>query len=202
MAENQLIFPIIGVLAVISATVIVISNREPVRIFMFGVLCTNLSLLSLTYLQPVYSAIRWGAGLTAMVLLWSSFSYRKNPVQVTRKDIPTGIIFRICAVLIVGVSAYAFCASPEFELLGIAKNIAVPGSIILGVGILVLGIAPSGFQFVVGLLMLISSFELVYGSIESAVAVLVLLAVTQIAIAFVFSIVLKRLPGETEDVQI
>jgi hypothetical protein len=68
--------------------------------------------------------------------------------------------------------------------LGATDQQALGGLILLGLGLLQLGLSREGIRIVIGLLTVISGFEILYATLEASVLMTGLLAVLNIGIAF------------------
>ena len=67
--------------------------------------------------------------------------------------------------------------------LGVSLQFALGGLLLIGLGLLHLGITSNSFQVVIGLLTVLSGFEVLYAAVESSALVTALLAVVNLGLA-------------------
>ena len=115
---------------------------------------------------------------------------QENRVRVGPYLLPTSLPFRIFAVLVVVLAAWLLAQRPGFWLpalpLGLEHlNLAV--YVLMGSGLLSLGLTADPLRAGLGILMLMTGFELYYSVLEQSASVLLLLAVTNLLLALVIS---------------
>jgi len=145
----------------------------------------------------------WPLGLAAVKMIsgWMGVAILfATLVQRTGSPDPEpGISSRLFRLLL-GVLVWVlfFTIAPSF-----ARWLPVPsvflwsGGILLGVGLLQLGTSQSPLRVIIGLLTVISGFEILYAAVENSTLVTILLAVVTLGLAIVGAYILN--PVKTEE---
>ena len=95
------------------------------------------------------------------------------------------IFFRGFTAILIGLSVYSLVPGALRWFLGATSQQALGGLLLLGLGLLQLGLSREGIRIVIGLLTVISGFEILYATLEASVLMTGLLALLTITIAFV-----------------
>jgi len=113
---------------------------------------------------------------------------------------PRGRLFRLFAVGIVGMIVSA--ATPGVSTIMADAGFAVTsGSLFLvGMGLLHLGITVSILRVTIGLMTILSGFEILYSTVEGSILVAALLAIINLGLALAGSYLLIASSSETETV--
>jgi hypothetical protein len=98
---------------------------------------------------------------------------------------PEGRTFRLFIAALVTIAIASFTPSLLVWLPGITLPVAYGGMILIGMGILQLGITIQPLRVTIGMLTVLSGFEILYASIENSVLVAALLSVVNLGIALV-----------------
>lgn len=93
-----------------------------------------------------------------------------------------GRLFHIFAAGMVLAATFAL-SSRGVAWLGLSLPVAWGGLLLIGLGLLHLGITSDPFRVIIGLLTLLSGFEVLYAAIESSTLVTALLAVVNLGLA-------------------
>ena len=157
----------------------------------------NLSILALQYIG-VFLLItqHWPFGLAAVKLVTGWMASAALGVtrlgipeheQQTEAAWPQGRLFRLFTAAIVVVLIAA--ATPPFEKLipGISRPIVVGGALLFGMGLLHLGFTSDTLRVTLGLLTMLSGFEILYSTVETSILLTGLLAVINLGLALVGS---------------
>lgn len=136
------------------------------------------------------AAVKLLAGLVASVILWITASGEgwESVPEPTR--IPSGRVFRLLASILVGAAAAGFSRA---NLIGLP--VQTPGAItasmvLIGLGLLQTGLSEEPLRVGLGLLTMLAGFDLSYAAVEPSVAVMALMASTEIGLALVVSYLL------------
>jgi hypothetical protein len=97
---------------------------------------------------------------------------------------PQGRLFRLFSAGLVLVVTFAL-GSRTASWLGLNVPVAWAGLILIGMGLLHLGITAQPFRVILGLLTLLSGFEILYAAVEASILVAALLAVVNLGLALV-----------------
>ncbi|MCJ7717875.1 MAG: hypothetical protein MUO54_15340 [Anaerolineales bacterium] len=149
-----------------------------------------LSLVSISW--PVEIAVvKLVAGWMAAAVLF--LTYVNVPVQTD--DTPgelslPGIFFRGFTALLIGLSVFSLVPLALRWFLGATSQQTLGGLLLLGLGLLQIGLSKQGIRIIIGLLTVISGFEILYATLEASVLMTGLLAILNIGIAFVGAYIL------------
>ena len=108
-----------------------------------------------------------------------------------------GVSFRFFTAILIGISVYSLVPSALRWFLGATALQALGGLMLLGLGLLQLGLTQEGIRIVIGLLTVLSGFEILYATLEASVLMTGLLAFLTISISFVGAYLLLA-PGLKE----
>jgi hypothetical protein len=92
--------------------------------------------------------------------------------------------FRLVAALLVGLLVYSVVPAAQARL-PVPEPVLMGGLLLIGMGLLQLGMTVRPLRIILGLLTILSGFELVYAALESSVLLAGLLAVINLGLAFV-----------------
>jgi hypothetical protein len=182
MILDYLIFPSV-ILAFITATVLLISWDWRISIFSLGLqyLCVFV-LISLSW--PIETAAvkvvaGWMAGavLGLAVLNLPQENINGKPVLIS------DIGFRLLAAILAGLFAFTGGARLVIWLPEITVQAAYGAMILISVGLLHLGLTTHPFRVVLGLLTILSGFEILYAAVESSILITGLLAIVTLGLA-------------------
>lgn len=115
---------------------------------------------------------------------------------VTPETIPSGMIFRTIAVCLVLLAALGLGGDIWSTLPKISTVASYGATFLIALGLLQLGFQEESVKVGIGLLTIISGFEVVYTTIEPSLAVMALLAAVHLGIAVVVSYLLLIGSGE------
>jgi hypothetical protein len=138
-------------------------------------------LLTLQSWSMGLSAVKLVAGWMALAIL--SASQPSGEIADTG-DAPRGRFFRLAAAILIW--SLVISVTPSIQgWLPLPSSLIWSGMILLGMGLLQLGMSDQPLRIIVGLLTLLSGFEVLYAAIENSVLVAGLLAVVTLGIASV-----------------
>lgn len=106
-------------------------------------------------------------------------------LSVRGSSLPTGLPFRIVAALIVGLSTWAASSRPENLLPGVSGDVSLAVIALSAMSLLVLALTEAPLEIGLGLLTLLTGFELFYHAVEPSLSVIAMLAMAQLGIAVV-----------------
>jgi len=189
MILNYLVFPSV-ILAFISATVLLISWDWRISIFSLGLqyLCVFV-LISLSWpmeTAAVKVVAGWMAGAVLGLALLNLPQENINGKPVLISD----VIFRLLAAILAGLFAFTGGARLVIWLPEIDVQAAYSTMILISLGLLQLGLTNHPFRVVLGLLTILSGFEILYAAVESSILITGLLAIVTLGLAIVGSYLL------------
>jgi hypothetical protein len=195
----ETIAPLSTILSGITAGIIIVSDDHRLRLGMlaFQYVCvTNLIALILP-LKIVM--IKLVAGWLACTVLGITMNQKGwYGVKNRTGALPTGWVFRMIAVLLVSTSVLGIGQFKLFSMLGV-ERVSIAGTVLLmGLGLLLIGLTEEPISVGIGLLTIISGFEILYSSLEPSLAVMALLASIHIGISMTVSIISIDVKGRED----
>jgi hypothetical protein len=144
-----------------------------------------LSLVSISW--PVEIAIvKLVAGWMAAAVLFLTYDNIPDSAAETHNELGfPEIFFRGFTALLIGLSMYSLVPVALRWFLGATHQQTLGGLLLLGLGLLQLGFFREAIRIVIGVLTVISGFEILYATLEASVLMTGLLAILNIGIAFV-----------------
>ena len=114
---------------------------------------------------------------------------------------PRGQWFRIILICIVALATAGTTSRIEAVIPGIGLPVIAGSLFLIGAGVMHLGITSDSLHVILGLLTLLTGFEIIYGAVESSILVTGFLAVTNLGLGIVGSYLLIAgfYPPETEE---
>jgi hypothetical protein len=184
MILNYLVLPSV-ILAFIAATVLLISWDWRISIFSLGLqyLCVFV-LISLSWPMET-AAVKVVAGWMAGAVLGLALinlpqeNINRKPVLIS------DIAFRLLAAILAGLFAFTGGARLVIWLPEIDVQAAYGTMILVSLGLLQLGLTSHPFRVVLGLLTILSGFEILYAGVESSILITGLLAIVTLGLAIV-----------------
>jgi hypothetical protein len=171
------------ILAFLTASILLISWEWRISIFSLSLqyACVFV-LVSLTWPLEI-AAVKVVAGWIAGVVLSLALINLPGGISDERPLIVSDLIFRILAAILAGLFAFTGGAKliswlPEITLLQ-----AYGGMILIALGLLHLGLTSQPFRVVLGLLTVLSGFEILYAAVESSILITGLLAAVTLGLA-------------------
>jgi hypothetical protein len=148
------------------------------------------SLVSISW--PVEIAVvKLVAGWMAAAVLFLTYENIPSVIEQTppAASLP-GSFFKGFSALLIGISIYSLVPLALRWFLGATSQQVLGGLWLLGLGLLQLGLSREGIRVIIGLLTVISGFEILYATLEASVLMTGLLAILNIGLAFVGAYIL------------
>jgi hypothetical protein len=171
------------ILTFLAASILLISWDWRISIFSLSLqyACVFV-LVSLTWPLEI-AAVKVVAGWIAGVVLGLALINLPGEISNEKPLIVSDLIFRILAAILAGLFAFTGGAKlitwlPEITLLQ-----AYGGMILIALGLLHLGLSSQPFRVVLGLLTVLSGFEILYAAVESSILITGLLASVTLGLA-------------------
>jgi hypothetical protein len=184
------IAPVATILSGITAGVIIVSEDHRIRLGMLALqyICVT-SLVGLNL--PVNIAIiKLISGWLACILLGITITQMgQNKKNMRTGVLQKGWIFKMIAVLLVSTSAIGIGTFHFFDILGIQRVSIASTVLLVGLGILQLGLTEQPIGVGMGLLTIMSGFEILYSSLEPSLVIMALLASIHIGISMAVTII-------------
>jgi len=196
--ERLLIIPVLGVM--LAGGIIMVASRRVVRIGALACQYVFVTWLTLSFLPLSFASIRLLTGLiTAAMLYLSSHTMDEQQPGQDRVESMTGRGFRTIAYGVVIVAGYGVFSSRWFVVSGLEDMVLLGAIFLVASGLLQIGISKQTFAIGVGLITLLSGFELLYTFLEPSRAMLALQAAVHLALALVISYLDVLIPGSREE---
>lgn len=184
MNLDFLILPAV-IVAFITATVLIISWDWRVSILSLGLqyLCVFLLISSSWPMET--SAVKLVAGWIAGAVLGIALLNLPQENINGKPKLISYIVFRLIAAILAGLFAYTGGARLVIWLPEMDVQSAHGAMILISLGLLHLGLTDQPFRVVVGLLTLLSGFEILYAALESSILITGLLAIVTLGMAII-----------------
>ena len=160
----------------------------------------SLSLLALQYLAAFWLVtLHWPLGMASVKLVagWmaiAALGITRLGITKDESDIesfwPRGLWFRIFLAGIVTILTAATAPRIETVIPGLGLPVIAGGLLLVGMGMIHLGITSQIMRVVLGLLTMLTGFEIVYAAVESSILVAGLIAVVNLGLALAGSYLL------------
>jgi hypothetical protein len=134
--------------------------------------------------------------MTGVVLVISVMTSPGTWVEEERAQ-PSGVLFRLLAAGLVGMVIVSIAPKVAIWMPGVDPRQVWGGLILCGMGLLHLGLTAQPLRVVLGLLTVLSGFEILYAAVESSTLVAGLLAGVNLGLALVAAYLLAA-PGMEE----
>jgi hypothetical protein len=169
-------------LVAITAVALILVERPGIQITILAVQYASVAWLSSLALPPQVAAVKVVAGMFTCGVLALTVAGSRAP---TKSD--SGIAFRgIASILIMG-AAIGIGQTDWMRIPDIRPEAVMAAAVLMSMGLLQLGLFRTPLRVTIGLITLLSGFEIAYSVIEPALAILALLASVHIGLAMVVS---------------
>ncbi len=173
------------ILVFITATVLIISWDWRVSIFSLGIqyLCVFV-LVSLSWPMET-AAVKVVAGWMAGAVLGLALLNLPQDTIDGKPMLVSDILFRLVAAILAGLFAFTGGARLVNWLPEMNIQSGYGAMILISLGLLHLGLTTNPFRVVLGLLTLLSGFEILYAVVESSILITGLLAIVTLGLAII-----------------
>lgn len=186
---------IVGLVFILSLLIMLVNDWR----WMFGLLCLQyfgavaLIMESWPFEIAVVKAI---AGCSAGVLLGISH-LRLDHHRVTDQpqDLPNPL-FRSLVAVLAALSIASFFPQARTWFIDATRQQVLGGLLLLGMGLIHVGFASGSTRIIVGLLTVLSGFEILYATVEASVLMTALLAFNHLGLGFLGAYLVNISPGE------
>jgi hypothetical protein len=183
------------VLVAATAFVLIIAERPGFQIGILAIQYASVAWLSSLALPPQVAAVKVVAGMITCGVLALTVAGSRSPAESA-----AGRPFRVIAAILIMAAAIGIGQTNWMRVPDIRQEANMAAAILMSMGLLQLGLFRSPLRVVIGLITLLSGFEVAYSVIEPALAILALLASVHIGLAMVASYLtlVARPPGLAE----
>lgn len=184
--EQAAFVPVIGV--AITGILLILSDRRISILIILAVQYLLASLLVWATLSLQVAVARLVTGLVVSVILGLAVRSVGLGTRFSRSRIlPSGRAFRLISSLLIAVSAVGIARGPWVAILELPQVVSLGALVMAGLGLLQIGLFDAPLRIGIGLLTMLSGFEIAYGIIEPSLAIIALFALVNVGIALVTS---------------
>ena len=184
MIPDILILPAV-ILAFITASILLISWDWRISIFVLAIQYVAVVLLVSTSWPIETAAVKMVAGwMACAIMVLALRNLHNNRINGGVNPI-SEIVFRLIAAVMAGLFAFTGGARLVLWLPEISVEQAYGSMILIALGLLHLGLTNHPFRVVLGLLTVLSGFEILYAALESSILIAGLLALVTLGLAII-----------------
>lgn len=136
------------------------------------------------------ASVKVVAGWMAAAILGMTRSGLSNEDLPEENTWPRGRLFRVFAAVIVMIIVAAVTPSVDTAMADAGFAVTAGSLLLVGMGLLHLGISAHILRVTIGLMTILSGFEIIYSAVEGSILVAALLAVINLGLALVGSYLL------------
>lgn len=184
MIPDFLILPAV-ILAFITATSLLVSWNWRLSIFSLAIQYVCVVVLVSSSWPLETAAVKLVAGWMACAVMVLALRNQPDDLIVGGGRSISDIVFRLIAAVMAGLFAFTGGTSLVLWLPEISVEQAYGSMILIALGLLHLGLTNHPFRVVLGLLTLLSGFEILYAAVESSILIAGLLAIVTLGLAII-----------------
>lgn len=189
---------IVTVLLLVTSGGLLVSRDWRLELGLLGVQYLGVFWLTSLHWPVSMAAIKLVTGWMAIATLGITRLNLKDTEEGTKQVWPQGRLFRLFTAGIVTVIVMTAAPSVEEIIPGIGLPVISGSLVLMGLGMLHLGLTVQPFRVILGLLTVLSGFEVLYAALESSVLVAAMLATVNLGLALVGAYLLTaRAPEES-----
>jgi hypothetical protein len=190
------IYYLLAVAAGLVAGLLILVEARSIRLGLLAIQYLVVALLCAAALPLTVALVKWVAGLMSCGILALTFSRVAAPQPAPWQEVvPAGRWFRVIAILLVAAAAVGLARVEWMGVPGLHPAANLGASLLMGLGLLQIGLSQARLRVGMGLMTLISGFEIAYCVVEPSLAVLALLGSIHIGLAMVVSFLLIAVPA-------
>lgn len=182
-------------MAAVTAPLLAVLSSRTLRLIVLGIQYVAVTLLASLALPGQVAAVKLVGGLIACGIL-ALTSAAEAPAAATGRREAEGR-FRAVACVLVLAASLGIGQANWMQIPEITPVANAGATLLIAMGLLLIGLARRSFGACLGLMTFLSGFEIAYSVIEPSLAVLALLASVHIGLALVVSY-LTLLTGQSE----
>jgi hypothetical protein len=182
--------PVVG--SAITAGLLIALDDHRYRLIILAVQALWVSWLTALALPVGLALIKLFIGILSVAMLYLALIRTRESVPSTNLGdrIPSGLPFRLTAVLLVTTAALGLGRSQILSFPGVLPSAEAGATLLIVLGLLQLGLSVRPIRVVTGIMTMLGGFEVIYAFLEPSLAVLALLGLIHIALAFGFSVLM------------
>lgn len=178
---------VITLMVTTSVGLLLARNWRRLTIFL-SIQYVGMFILTLQHLPLGMATVKVITGwMSAAILGMTSSNLSEAEGDETQSILPQGRFFRFAAAAIVGLIVFTGAPYVHSMMADAGTTVAAGSLLLIGMGLLHLGITDQILRVIIGLLTVMSGFEILYAAVESSVLVSALLAIINLGLALVGS---------------
>jgi hypothetical protein len=188
MSETILVFVIILLIA--TSLGLLLARDWRWLVILLSVQYVGVFILVLQHLPLGMATVKVIAGWMGAAILGmtrSNLSITNGNGPSGRESLPQGRLFRLIAAVIVGLVSVAAAPLLDTMLADAGVMVSAGGLLLIGMGLLHLGVTDEILRVTIGLMTVLSGFEILYSAVETSVLVAALLVIINLGLALVGS---------------
>jgi len=186
-------------LVLVTSTGLLISRDWRVALGLLGIQYVGAFWLTNQHWPVSMAAIKLVTGWMAITTLGMTRLNIKEVDENIEKLWPQGWLFRLFASGIITLIVITMAPRVEEIIPGIGLPVITSSLILIGLGMLHLGMTANPFRVSLGLLTVLSGFEVLYAALESSVLVAAMLSVVNLGLALVGAYLLNARKQEDNE---
>jgi hypothetical protein len=190
----------VSIVAGVAAAALILLNDRRLALLVLAGQYGCLGVLAGLSLPLPVAATKLLAGWVAVAILalTAASTGWKGPAQ-EGGALPSGLVFRLAAVLLVATVAAGLAKSGLFSLPNVAEPEALAATLLIGLGLLQTGLSEEPLRFGLGLLTMLGGYEAAYSVVEPSLAVAAMLAAVHVGVALAVAYLLVVSPRQPAD---
>ena len=171
------------------AIVILLVERQMLKVYLLGIQYLMVAWLALAALPPGSALAKLVAGWIAVFILnfGAVRAGSRSTTESSAVGFPRGRVFRIAAVLLVVIGTIGVSFDRWIPIESIRSETQQAAMLVGAMGLLGIGLYSSPLYVGISLITVVSGFEIIYSAVEPSLAVIALLALVHLGIALVIS---------------
>ncbi|MBN2148534.1 MAG: hypothetical protein JW726_14200 [Anaerolineales bacterium] len=183
--NNVLILTLAALLVTITSLILLVSQDWRWVIATLAIQYLGVMVLVYSFWPLEMAIAKMIAGWMAGAVLGMAVTSTPNSWQEQERPWPSGRLFRLLAASLVIITFASFYRHGENWITPISPPALWGGLILIGMGLLHLGLTTQPLRVVIGLLTVLSGFEILYAAVETSSLVAGLLAGVHLGLALV-----------------
>ncbi len=176
-----------AVLVALTASLLILLGHRRLLLIILAIQFGLVGWLTLPTLPLASASGKLIAGLMACAIMVLSMSSGQLSLPLLQTEARTARPFTFFAVILVVVASWGLSRTAWLAFMGLDPAASLGAHWLLFLGLLHLGLSEDPFRIGIGLLTIVSGFEVAYSTLESSLAIHALLAAVHIGIAIVVS---------------
>jgi len=173
---------VVLLLAVTSVGVMLIRDWRWMIIFL-AIQYLGMFIFTLQHWPTSMAAVKIIAGWMSVTILGMTRSNLPDDEIKNSNILPQGRIFRLIAAGIVGLITASGTPLVDAMMADAGMAVTAGSLLLIGMGLLHLGVTDRALQVTIGLMTVLSGFEILYAAVESSILVAALLAIINLGLA-------------------